>query len=150
MATKKGTDSKWAAQDVLSRRDHSEAEMRQKLSRKGFSAPDIQETIDWLYEQKLLDDRAYAARYVESILRSKTVGPRWIAAKLKQRGVEQQYITEVLTQLMPPEKERELMAEASESWKRLHQKHATDKARLTRFLASRGFSEHLVREQVFN
>ncbi|MEX0650382.1 MAG: regulatory protein RecX [Candidatus Andersenbacteria bacterium] len=149
MTTGKRTDPKWLAQDILSRRDHSEAEVRQKLSRKGFSSSAVQSAIEWLYSQKLLDDEAYTRRYVESILRTKTVGSRWMYTKLKQRGIGSQYINEALAQLLPADKEKELMREAAESWKRVHVKHAGDKIRLSRFLASRGFSEHLIRELFF-
>ena len=46
----------YQAQAILSRRDHAEAEMRQKLNNKGFSGEEVQEAVDWLYEKKLLND----------------------------------------------------------------------------------------------
>jgi regulatory protein len=144
----KRKDPYYQAQDILSRRDHSEAEVRTKLAKKGLPSKTIDDVIVWLYDKKLLDDAAYAEKYVESVVRVKAVGPRWLEHKLRSRGVEQSVIAAALTQAFPEGREHELMCKAAESWKRLHPKHKDDTQRLTRFLLSRGFSPHSVREYV--
>lgn len=147
--TKKSANPYWIAQDILSRRDHSESEVRAKLAKKGIAQQIIDDVIAKLQDARLLDDEVYARRYVESILRTKVVGPKWMRAKLKQRGVEDTLISQTLDDLVTKEVERDLLNTAAETWKRSHAKHADDKQRLMRFLASRGFSEHLITEYIF-
>lgn len=139
--TGKRTDPYWAAQDILSRRDHSEAQVRQKMRRKGFSLLDINRVIEQLYTNKLLDDRQFASRYVENLLERKAVGPRYVAAKLKQKGITSALISEAIEYGFEDlHREEELVARAAREWQRLHPQRKDDRVRLVRFLLSRGFS----------
>jgi regulatory protein len=130
----------YQAQAILSRRDHSEAEVTLKLKRKGFSAADIAKTLAWLKNNHLLNDALFARRYIESIVRSKPVGPRWLRHKLRAKGVATSVITSALAELLPPEREKELAQAAVARWQRTHPDTAQDPQRLMRFLMSRGFS----------
>lgn len=125
--------------DILSRRDNSIHEMRVKLKRKGISQEDIDETIDWLIEKKLLNDKAFAQRRAESIFRTKVIGPRFIASKLQEAKIAGEIIDEVVENIATPEEWDERARKAIEQWQKAHAKHADDKLRKMRFLASRGF-----------
>lgn len=135
---KKRQDVFYQAQAILSRRDHSVFEVKSKLSRKGFTEEEVAKAVAFLQEQNLLDDTRFARAYAESILASKPVGPRYLRAKLKQKGVEESVIHEVVGEM--GEREHELARQAAEKWKRIHPKYAGDKRRLYRFLVSRGFT----------
>lgn len=147
--TKKSANPYWIAQDILSRRDHSESEVRAKLAKKDLGQQVIEETIAWLKDKHLIDDKRYARGYVESILRTKAVGRKWVYSKLKQRGVDEQVITAVLDELLSPEVEGEQLKKAALAWKRSHARHADDPQRLRRFLGSRGFTDYLISEYIF-
>ena len=70
----------------LMRREHSQQELLQKVSAKGFSQQDIVPVIEELIEQGLQSD----ARFAESYARSrvfKGFGPLRIKVELQQRGV---------------------------------------------------------------
>lgn len=138
----------YVAQDILSRRDHSIAEVRLKLKRKGFSATQTDETIAWLQMRKLLNDEKFAARYVENTLAIKAVGPRWIAYKLKQKGIAQDIIEETLGSVFTTDGEQQLATTAAQAWRRQHSKHREDKQRLQRFLMSRGFSFEAIKTAI--
>ncbi len=129
--------------DILSRRNNSVREMRQKLKKKGIDEEDIAETVHWLQGKKLLDDRAFAQKKAESIFRTKIVGPSYIRMKLKSVGIEDTIIDETLDALADGEQWRERATKAIAQWKKAHPKHADDKTRHMRFLASRGFDLHL-------
>ncbi len=138
--TDRRQDPYYQAQDILSRRDHSEAEVRQKLTRKGFSSSEVQSVIEWLYTKKLLDDKLVAERYVSSVLSYKTIGPRWLKMKLRQRGVDSETLDETISAAFAePGREEQLLEEAATSWQR-RVRHPADKERLARFLAGRGFT----------
>lgn len=142
---KKRQDVFYQAQAILSRRDHSVAEVKAKLRRKGFTEEEGAKAVAFLQEQNLLDDARFARAYVNSLLASKPVGPRYLSAKLKQKGIAESIINETLLGL-PAEASGEGrgVKQAAEQWKKLHPKYADDKNRLFRFLASRGFTPDAV------
>lgn len=134
------TDPTYLAQDILSRRDNSEWELRQKLIKKGIYAAELEETIAWLKQKKYLNDEDFAKKYIQSILRTKAVGKRYLAHKLKEKHIHEETITATLQELVGEEVEKELAQKAAKSWQKSHPKYAQDKMRLSRFLASRGFA----------
>lgn len=144
----KRTDPIYQAQDILSRRDHAEFEVRQKLKRKGFTPAQVEEAVAWLYTHRLLDDRAFARRFVESTLLMKPVGPRYLQFKLKQKGVASSIIDEAISAALAERSEAEILQEAIEKWRRSHPRYQHDRERLTRYLVARGFSMHHVRDSV--
>ncbi len=144
MVRGKRTNAVWVAQDILSRRDHSVAEMKTKLARKGFSAEQIQNVVEWLQEKKLLNDTLFAERYVASMVRSKPVGRQWLTHKLKEKGIASDTIAKVISAAFSVEQEQEAAGQAAAAWRRLHPQHAGDTTRLTRHLLSRGFSWDII------
>lgn len=136
----KFTDPKYLAQDILSRRDNSEWELRQKLTQKGIPQEEIETTIAWLKQKKYLNDEGFAKKYIQSILRTKAVGKRYLTHKLKEKHIHEETITTTLQELVGEEVEKKLAQKAAKSWQESHPKYAQDKMRLSRFLASRGFT----------
>lgn len=132
---------KHIAVDFLSRRDHSVRELQTKLRKKGIGEQDIIETIDWLKEKNLLDDRAFAAKRAEALFRTKLVGPKWIEAKLRAAGISQGIVGDVVEGLATEQEWSERSKKALAAWKRIHPKHADDTTRHQRFLMSRGFMQ---------
>lgn len=138
----------YQAQAILSRRDHAEAEVREKLSRKGFSDEQIEATISWLKENKLINDKEFARKYSESILLAKPVGPMWVRMKLRQRGVASSVIENTLNTIFSVEYQQSLVQEAITSWRRTHAAKANDRVALWRHLAARGFSPDIISRSV--
>lgn len=124
---------------ILSRRDNSEREMRQKLKQKGIGQDDIDQTVAWLREKKLLDDNVFARKKAESMYRTKLVGPSYIRIKLKAAGIADTIIEETLGSLGSDEEWQSRAKQAIDKWNKAHPKHANDKVRHMRFLSSRGF-----------
>lgn len=135
---------------ILSRRDHTEYEMRTKLKQKGYTASQINDTINKLFVNKLIDDSAFAQRYILSTIRYKAVGPRWLQQKLKQKRIEDNIVNEVIADLLDENKQLELIKQAITKWRKLHFRHAADRTRLTRFLLSRGFQMQNINQAINN
>jgi regulatory protein len=138
------------ALDILSRRDHTEYEIRTKLKQKKYTATQINDTIDKLFVNKLLNDSAFTERYITTTIRHKEVGPRWLHQKLKQRGVRENIISEANANLLNENKQLKLIKQAIIKWQKLHSQHATDRTRLTRFLLSRGFQMQSINQEINN
>lgn len=112
--------------------------------KKGFSAGEVDKTITWLKEQNLINDEEFAHKYVTSIISVKSVGPRYLLHKLKQKKVDETIATHAVDQAYQEVPEEDLINQAVTSWKKVHPKHADDKQRLVRHLASRGFTSHKI------
>lgn len=146
-AGKRG-DPYYQAQDILSRRDHSEAEVRDKLRRKKFTDSQIDPVIAWLKEKQLLDDQRFATTYIENTVLFKPVGPRWLKMKLRSKRVADGVIEAALSEAFVGNRETQLLQQAAAMWRRSHRSPASDslkdarlyQQRLYRFLVSRGFS----------
>ena len=141
----------YQAQAILARRDHSEYEVRAKLAKKGFLPEQIDEGVNWLKSRKLLDDEAFAKRYVESTLRLKQVGPAWLILKLKEKHIAEHMIEPAVFGVLDPAKEEALAREAANRWRTSHKRKPAEvddeyryRNRLQRFLVSRGFSFDVV------
>ena len=75
------------ALDLLTRRDHSSAELAMKLQRRGFARPAIDEALAKLTMQGFIDDVRFATRWVESALRNgRGFGPK-LLIDLQQKGI---------------------------------------------------------------
>ena len=83
------------ALDILSRREHSVLELKQKLKKKYDIEDDIEETISRLKKNHLLDDCRFSESYVVYRKR-KGFGPIKISNELKLKGVAENLIFEVL------------------------------------------------------
>lgn len=131
-------DVRLKAMDLLSRREHSRQELKQKLLRRFKDADLIDEQLDRLVTENLQSD----ARYAESFLRqrfNRGHGPLRIRQEMRQKGISDAGIQAV-------------MESGNYDWyanaeKVLHRKFGAEraedineKARRSRFMQYRGFS----------
>lgn len=102
------------ALDILSRRDHSEAELALKLRRKGIGDDEIEAAVGRLRELGYLNDRRLAGRIAESALADgKMMGPR-LSRELSRRGIPRDIAAEAMARAAdghdPRDAVRELLA----------------------------------------
>lgn len=83
------------ALDLLSRRDHSKAELSQKLRKKGGEPAEVRELIEEFSRLGYLDDRRFAEHFVR-YRAGKAWGRLRYRQELAQRGVDSGIISEVL------------------------------------------------------
>jgi regulatory protein len=122
-------------------RPRSVEEIREKLKAKEFSQEEITATIEYLFELRLLDDRAFTRSWIQYRL-ARPFGFRRIYLELKDKGVAKEIIEEAIAQVKEEYGEEDTVLELAERrWKRLDgvdpQKR---KKRVFDFLIRRGFS----------
>ncbi len=90
MDKSKSSDSKAfsAALRLLTRRDRSETELRQKLEQFGFSLAAIDAAVEKCREYNYLDDRRYATERARSLMRTGRGVGRKISLDLHRRGID--------------------------------------------------------------
>jgi regulatory protein len=129
-----------AALRLLTRRDHSRAELRAKLAATAGSEDELEAVLDVLQEQRLLSDRRYATQRVAA--RAGRYGDTRLRQELRQNGVSDEDISAAL-----PEGGDEF-ARCRAVWSRKFPQPAQGReelARQMRFLQYRGFSGETIR-----
>ena len=71
---------------LLARQPHSRAELRQKLTQRGYDADAVESALGRIAELGYLDDAAFARGLVRR--RSTTRGPLALSAELSARGID--------------------------------------------------------------
>ncbi|WP_407276156.1 regulatory protein RecX [Halothiobacillus sp. DCM-1] len=85
---------------LLAQREHSQQELRAKLSQRGFARAAIDQTIEALCEAGWQSDARYAASYLRARL-ARGYGLLAITAELRARGVQPNDIHTALTEESP-------------------------------------------------
>jgi len=73
---------------LLTRRDYTTAELHERLTRRGYEAPDVQAAIERLAGDGLLNDRRVALAHVRTASAVKGRGRLRITRELEARGID--------------------------------------------------------------
>ncbi|MCC2525297.1 recombination regulator RecX [Vibrio coralliilyticus] len=130
--------SKEAAIQLLSRRDHGEYELYQKLAMKGYEEEAIQEAVNFCLDHNYLDDLRYAKSQVRQHV-YKGHGERRIRQELNQKRVSESVIEKAFEE--ESQDWFELAKQAAEKkFKGVKAKDQKEYAKQVRFLQYRGYS----------
>jgi regulatory protein len=124
----------------LARRELSEAQLRQRLSRRGFPADDIDTAIDRLRQDGSLDDARVAAAIARSQLSIKKRGARRVRREIEAAGITSALAERAVAEVYAEVDADALMAAAID--RRLGTRRLDDDremARLYRYLVGQGF-----------
>ena len=123
---------------MLTRREHSRHELRQKLCEQGGEARDVEQLLDELVERKLQSDSRFAEVFVRSRA-ERGYGPRVIQMELKNRGLSAEQLSEAMDASA-----YDWFEQAAEVRQRRFghalPKEPRERARQMRFLQYRGFT----------
>jgi len=145
------------ALSLLDARPYTRRRLAEKLRARGFSPVVVNAVLDDLERTGLINDLEYARAYVAGALdrRATPVGTRKVLTGLLRRGVSMEIARQALAEFADSaeneggEIERALKA-ARDRWRRILRETPNpgprERARLMRFLASRGFPPDVVRE----
>jgi len=132
-------DARIAAMRLLTRREHSSQELKQKLIYKGFNSTLVDNLLRDLRQEGLLSDKRFAESYMRSRI-SRGYGPVRIKQELRLRGTSEEIIEATVV-------------EGDEQWlelaRNVRQKkfgpsspqNLKDKLKQQQFLQYRGFSQ---------
>ncbi|RLC48293.1 MAG: hypothetical protein DRH70_01365 [Candidatus Coatesbacteria bacterium] len=142
--------TKQAALKLLAARSLSIAELRRKLTSRGFDGDVTEAVIRELVAKRFLDDEGVSELYVQNLLERKAYGRRWFFRKLLQRGIHEETIRSVLDRIYEEIDEGQLAyAAAVRKLRGLRGGNPRSRlAKVARFLSSRGFAESLVMQVI--
>jgi regulatory protein len=129
--------------DLLSRRDHSERELRRKLREREFTDEEIQSALEKAKDQKWMQAPQNLSEQFAGQLHRKNKGIHYINSTLAEKG------------LPPVQRDESLELEKAiklvkTKYLNVSQMSREEKAKVGRFLASRGFDSSIVRKVIFN
>ena len=126
--------------DLLSRREHSVSELRNKLIRFNPDPNDLKDVIERLITSNFLDDKRFASAFIRSKAES-GYGPNYISQYLAKKGIPSDkydiYSLEIdwedkcLIQFNKKRRNKEI--------------NFKEKEKILRFLAYRGFSYEIIK-----
>lgn len=123
---------------MLSRREHSAFEIRDKLSQREFEDSEIEQAINELQQGGWLSDERYAEAYIR-MRQQKGFGPVRIAMELSERGVNDSIIDTYLN-AQGNSWQQTLQQQYRKKYKNKAIQDYNDKAKRIRFLQYRGFT----------
>ena len=137
-----------AALDMLSDRDMTASGLKAALLRRGFLTPVAESVCERLTENRLIDDRRFAERFVE-LRQDGQVGRYALQRRLMAKGVDKETAGAALEQL---DDEAQLEAAAALARRLARRYEGLDpyaaRGKLSQALARRGYSWDIVREAV--
>ena len=144
------TSARQRALRRLARRDHSEAEMRRGLTRNGFPAGVVEETLARLRAEKYLDDEGFAGRFARSRVAHHGLGRNRVRQALRARGVSRAIIEKGVAEALRDVSETDVLDTLA---RRYWRQHGRDEPlqrirKLWAFLLRRGFPPGLVRDRL--
>ena len=148
LCAKQSKEAYEAALDMLADRDMTGAALENALARRGYLAPVAGAVRQRLTENRLIDDRRFAERFVE-LRRDGAVGRFALKRRLRAKGVDEETAGEALEQL---DDESQLEA-ATDLARRLAARYRglepyAARGKLSQALARRGYAWYIVREAV--
>ncbi len=129
-----------ACHKALSGSLETSTQLRRKLVKQGFGPDEVELGIERCTSAGLLDDRAYAATFIESRVR-RGHGAARIRQDLGQRGIDRQLVDELLAENVDPEAMEDAALEAARrKLARVDLDDAAARSKGLRWLLSRGYS----------
>lgn len=122
---------------LLGAREHSIQELQQKLSRKEYSAEDIQAALNKLIEYNYINDQRFAEAFTRSKA-AKPLGRQRILGELKTKGIDDATAKQALNDLKVDWFELALELKLKKFGATVSCDYK-EKAKQTRYLAYRGF-----------
>ncbi len=140
-------DNRTSVEDIalrlLSFRDHSRQELRQKLISRKISRDETEEILDRLERRGFLDDARFARRMAAHLSKDKLAGNYYILQKLSQKGVHPDCIraaTEETEREFPSRERMHRLLQLKLKNRTPTELSAQEKKKLGRFFYQRGFS----------
>ncbi len=136
------------AYSLLSYRDRTEYEIKDRLLAKGFQENSVKKVLSFLKERHLIDDFQFAHKWVDDIFLSRPMGRIRVVHELIKRKVKGSIIEEVCEVKFSPGRELELARRAAE--KKLHSLEHYQREEVIKkvfsFLKNRGFEFEIIKD----
>ncbi len=133
------------ALSLLSMREHTVKNMKEKLLKKGYSPLEADRALLSLTEENSISDERFARVFVSSTLKRKARGKYILVQRLIEKGVDKETAENAVNEAWERE---DYIPALKKEYSRLEEKYGDDKARVK--LLSKGFTISEIRKAVEN
>lgn len=137
---------------ILSKRPHSEKELRLKLLQKKYDKDFVSAVLSELKDKDLLDDHKFASIFTEEKRNSRLWGEKKIKSELIKRGINPEIISQVLSEKFTEEDSLNNAITLAEKKIKSLVGRISDKRKLAEriysFLSSRGFNYDISKQAI--
>ena len=127
----------------LSARELSEAQVRKRLDRRGYTSKAVDPAVRKLIQERTLDDRRCATAVARTEARIRRRGPRRIMGRLIAMRIDRDLAKEVVSELFGESDEQDLLEQTMDRRLRGHiakLKDPNERRKLLGYLVRQGFS----------
>jgi regulatory protein len=134
---------------LLNYRSRSKKELSERLSKKGFSNRQIKETIAYLEDIGLIQDKKLASELLRHSIENKFLGQKGVRVFLMSRGLDKGLIDKVLSDYTPEMEEKAAFAFVKKKIRALKgYSEEIIKHKLWGMLQRRGFSTEVINKTI--
>ena len=141
-------ETKEKAMQLCSRREYCRKEIFDKLISWGCTPDEASEAVDFLVEQKFVDERRYTEAFVKDKLRFNKWGRVKIAYMLRAQNIDKNITMEVLSEIDEAEYEQILAGELQKKHRTIRGNVFEIKGKLFRFATGRGFESEIINDVI--
>ena len=141
--------AKEKAMQACSRREYCRHDIFDKMLQWGCTLTEARELLDFLVEQKFVDERRYTEAFVKDKLRFNKWGRVKMKHMLHAQNVDREIVNETLSKIDDAEYRQILIGELQKKIKTIRQAKTKEnfveiKGKLFRFASSRGFESETI------
>ena len=130
------------AMDFLARREHSEQELRRKLTARADDVDEVEVALQQLKDEGLQSDERFTEAYVHHRVNA-GIGPVKIRYELRQKGIDEA-LAEIFLQAMEGEWDDMMREQRARKYGETIHAGYSERMKQARFLQNRGFSPESV------
>ncbi len=129
---------------IISIKDRTEKELRDKLNEKGYQENDIDVVIEFLKEYKYIDDTSFAINYAKDCVCLKKWGKTRIKTELVRKGIDKELAQEAVENACEDSGSL-VLSEMKKRFKDADFSNPKERMRIFGYFARRGFSPNEIK-----
>ncbi|MEX0722560.1 MAG: RecX family transcriptional regulator [Gracilimonas sp.] len=144
------SENECAARDyffrILSRRDHSRKELKDKAYKKGYSGSFIDEILDEFEQKEYINDHKFAVKYTADKFEFNDWGPYKIRTQLFKKGISKNVVEDCIKEVFGDDAIKKSMITLVDKKKKRYQREPEEKRKkkVFDFLMRKGYdSDHI-------
>jgi regulatory protein len=133
---------------LISYRDRSEWELKNRIMEKGFQREVAKEIVKWFKEEGIVNDRNFVNRWLDVVLQTKPMGKMRVLHELRAKRINEKIIEEVCSKRLSYQTEMELAKKACEKRMKVLKSYPEEvgKRRLFQYMKNRGFDFEIIQQ----
>ncbi len=138
-----------AAWRLLGLCDRSKKDLKERLTKKGYSSEVVEKVLGQLESMGYIDDERFALKFAMDAVKRKNAGPEAIRYGLQKKGIQREIIDGTVSKVFQDNDEKEVARRAVgkklEMRSQKSEVRRDEKKRLSDYLRRKGFSYDIIR-----